>query len=235
MIDKKTFTEEEIMTLGDRIKKRRSQLGLTQGELASMVAKRVPSMKFSRVSLSNIELGIQNSVKDVVLLALVDFLKCNANWLVLGTGPIEFVPGEGFTNNQEPVGVTVCPFLTWEQANQYAETGRLPSDDFEHIACPSKCGKSTFIVKVRGDSMTPRFEEGDLIFVDPDSIEPTHGKLVIAKFEGVSDITFRQLQSIDGNLFLTALNASYPPGIKYVNASQNCRIIGTVVAHVKPI
>ncbi|USH03673.1 helix-turn-helix domain-containing protein [Grimontia kaedaensis] len=223
------------MTLGDRIKERRNQLGLTQEELASMVSKRVPSMKFSRVSLSNVELGIQNSVKDVVLLALVDFLKCNANWLVLGKGPIEFVAGDGFTNSQETDGITVCPLLTWEQANNFADTGRVSSDDFEYIACPSVCGKSTFVTKVRGDSMTPRFEEGDLIFVDPDSLEPLHGKLVVAKFDSASDITFKQVQSIDGSLFLTALNPSYPPELKYVNASQHCKIIGSVVAHVKPL
>ncbi|MFL7024291.1 S24 family peptidase [Enterovibrio norvegicus] len=223
------------MTIGDRIKQRRQELGFTQEMLAQKVAKRIPEMKFSRVSLSNVELGIQNSVKDKVLLVLMDLLQCNAEWLVLGKGSMESDDDSNSQFGKRPVLTSKCPVLTWNYIKEYSIENAELEGDLDYYACPVDCGPRTFVLNVHGDSMMPRFLENDLIFVDPDLVKKEHGKFVIAQLDSFNDVTFKQLQLLDGKHFLTALNPSYPADLKYINAENNCKILGTVVAHVKPI
>ncbi|HIF9483154.1 S24 family peptidase [Photobacterium damselae] len=225
------------MTLGDRIKERRQTLELTQEELAQKVAKVVTDMKFSRVSLSNIELGVQNSVKDKVLLALSDFLKCTPEWLVYGTSPINNDQKNDSIANVdiESTLTQQCPLISWVQAGVFTEIGEYPESDYQYYPSPVKCGSRTFILRVHGDSMMDRFHEGDLIYVDPDQIEPIHGKFVIAQLEDSAEATFKQLQIVDGQKLLKALNPNYPADMKYIKINSDCRLIGTVIAHVKPI
>lgn len=83
--------------------------------------------------------------------------------------------------------------------------------------------------------MLPRFEQDDLIFVDPTKLDPTSGKFVVAMLEGSSEATFKQYQELDGKRMLKALNPDYPPEMRYVKMNGNCRIVGTVVSHVKPV
>ncbi|PSU95705.1 LexA family protein [Photobacterium kishitanii] len=225
------------MTLGDRIKERRTALDLTQEELAQKIAKVVTDMKFSRVSLSNIELGVQNSVKDKVLLALSRFLECTPEWLVYGLGPISYNVDKPAKSNESigPIINKQCPLISWGQAGVFTTISEYPESDYKYYPCPVKCGDRTFILSVHGDSMMDRFHEGDLIYVDPDQVEPIHGKFVIAQMEDSSEATFKQLQLIDNKKVLKALNPNYPPDMKYIKINGSCRLVGTVVAHVKPI
>ncbi|WP_407330587.1 S24 family peptidase [Enterovibrio sp. 27052020O] len=224
------------MTIGERIKIRRQELGFTQEELAKAIGKHVTDSRFNRVTLSNIELGVQNSVKDKVLLALTKTLKCNPEWLVFGKEPKEAQQGHAVTNvSPGPPVEQKCPLISWVQAGAFSAISEYPHDDYEYYPCPVRCGPRTFILSVRGDSMTDRFQEGDLIYVDPDQIEPLHGKFVIAQLEDSAEATFKQLQILDGKKLLKALNPNFPPELKYIKINGNCRLVGTVVAHVKPI
>ncbi|KKA43459.1 MULTISPECIES: S24 family peptidase [Salinivibrio] len=223
-----------MLDFGGRLKKRRDELGLTQDDVAAGVTKLVPEITFNRVTVSNIENGTQKSVKDRILLALVKVLKCSPDWLVYGEGSQEQSPAQG-NIAKGPIVEQKCPLISWVQAGAFTTIQEFSEQDYTYYPCPARCGPRTYILEVRGDSMSPRFEEGDLIYVDPDIVEPNHGKFVIAQLEESPEATFKQLQILDGRKLLKALNPDYPPELRYIQINGNCRLVGTVVAHVRPV
>lgn len=68
---------------------------------------------------------------------------------------------------------------------------------------------ATFFLRVSGDSMVNAgIFDGDLLIVDR-SVEPTHGKVVIAAING--ELTVKRLQKTPQGIFLVAENKAYTP------------------------
>ncbi|MCG6364527.1 LexA family protein, partial [Vibrio fluvialis] len=90
-----------------------------------------------------------------------------------------------------------------------------------------RVGKKSFWLRVEGDSMVSNsgisFPDGTLILADPD-IDPINKNLVVAKLQGVPDVTFKQLIVDAGKKFLKPLNPYYP----VIEISDNCKIVGVV-------
>lgn len=223
-------------TIAERLAYSRKQRNMTQKHLADAIG-------VTRVSISNIELGISSGVRAKTLFDIARVLKKNPEWLLDGKEPEDadvvksIAEPAPFYPNVEP-GPAIeqkCPLISWVQAGAFTAIQEFPEQEYTYYPCPSRCGPRTYILEVRGDSMLPRFEEGDLIYVDPDIVEPAHGKFVIAQMEDSPEATFKQLQVIDNKKLLKALNPSYPPELRYIQINGNCRLIGTVVAHVRPV
>jgi DNA polymerase V len=86
---------------------------------------------------------------------------------------------------------------------------------------------STFLVRASGDSMIgASIQSGDLLIIDK-SIEPTHGKIVIAALNG--ELTVKRLSKINGKVCLVAENPHYPP-IDITEEEE--MVIWGVVTHV---
>lgn len=221
-----------MTTLAERLISRRKELSLTQEELAK------PS-NMTRVTISNIEIGNSTNIRAESLFALAKALNCSPEWLLFGTG--------AKTNSNEnqhlqsnvtsgPKIERTCPLINWLQATTWGHTNEHPPlNDVEYFPCPIICGPKTFILTVRGDSMLNKFEDGDLIYVDPDNIDMVSGNYVIAALDNLSEAIFKRLVIEDGKKYLQALNPSYPPEMKFIPINDNCRLIGTVVSHVKPL
>lgn len=65
---------------------------------------------------------------------------------------------------------------------------------------------ATFFMRVEGDSLKPSgIRHGDILIVDR-SINPTHGKIVVAVVSG--ELVIRRVESRDGKLVLTSDDAS---------------------------
>lgn len=227
-----------LSDLGDRLKKRRMSLGMTQDALVDKVRAIDHTFNFNRISVSQIENGTQSSMKDKMLLATAKALKCRPEWLVYGEEPVsdEQKPVVVPNIKQGPPVERSCPVISWVQAGAFTEVMEpITSDEYEYFPCPTRCGPNTFILRVVGNSMNPKFEEDDLIYIDPDQREVVNNKFVIAQLEDYPEATFKQLQLIENKKFLVALNPSYPPELKFIQVNGNCSIVGTVVAHVKPL
>lgn len=69
------------------------------------------------------------------------------------------------------------------------------------------CGQDPFVLKVLGDSMIPEFNEGHIIFIEPDGAVK-NGSYVFAVYE--DEYIFRQLLIENEEYFLKPLNNAYP-------------------------
>jgi len=127
-----------------------------------------------------------------------------------------------------PVVRSLHPLISWVQAGEWTEIseGYVPQYESELLPCPVRCSEETFVLRVHGVSMEPRFHEGDLIFVDPDAT-PVHGKYVVVQLDESNEATFKQLIVEENRQYLKALNPDWPTRIIEVNAAAT--ICGVVV------
>ncbi|SDP70214.1 Peptidase S24-like [Desulforhopalus singaporensis] len=102
------------------------------------------------------------------------------------------------------------PVISWVQAGSWQEVQDpfQPGDSDEWIITVETNHPHAFALKIRGDSMTPEFSEGDIVTVDP-GVEAINGKYVIVK-NGSEEATFKQLIIDGGNVYLKPLNERYP-------------------------
>ncbi len=120
------------------------------------------------------------------------------------------------------------PLISWGQAGAWAEISPsyVPGYDAQLLPCPIHCSHRTFVLKVCGISMEPRFYEGDLIYVDPE-VEPENGKYVVALLDDASEAIFKQLVVEQGRRYLRALNPNWPEAITEIDVTGT--ICGVVV------
>lgn len=120
------------------------------------------------------------------------------------------------------------PLISWVQAGEWSEIseGYVPQYESELLPCPVRCSEETFVLRVHGVSMEPKFHEGDLIFVDPDAT-PVHGKYVVVQLDESNEATFKQLIVEEDRQYLKALNPDWPNRIIEINAAAT--ICGVVV------
>ncbi|GJM05031.1 MAG: Cro/Cl family transcriptional regulator [marine bacterium B5-7] len=124
------------------------------------------------------------------------------------------------------------PLISYVQAGNWSETIEfMPDDAIEWLPCPVCHSNRTFALRVRGESMynphkKPSFEEGDLIFVDPEK-QAVNGSFVVVRLEDENEATFKKLV-IDGDKqYLSALNPAWPHPIIPINS--NAKICGVVI------
>ena len=121
----------------------------------------------------------------------------------------------------------LVPIVSLVQAGGFSETvdPYPPGDGSGSLWCPENCGPGTYALKVQGDSMEPRYHDGDVIFVDPD-VHAVNGSDVIVRLENEKEATFKQL-AIDGSRrYLKPLNIRYP----VIEITTEAKIVGVVIA-----
>lgn len=198
------------MNIGERIKKKRNKLNLTQAELAEMVG-------IAQQSLQSIESGKIEKPRKINELA--DSLKTTPEFLQFGVGEMDNATVIASAGNY-------LPLVNLVQAGEWSEIQEQTSEYSTLYPCPVKCSKSSFVVRVEGESMMRAFYPGDLLYVDPES-QPINGSFVIARLDDENQATFKQLV-IDGNKkYLKALNPDWPT--KFIEINGNCTIVGKVV------
>ncbi len=132
------------------------------------------------------------------------------------TGP--FPPGAGH------------PVISWVQAGTWTEERELPASA-ERLQCPLPCGPDTFVLRVAGESMAPRFPDGEYIFVDPD-VPAENGSFVVVRRANDGAATFKQLVVEDGRRYLKAANPNWPEPIVEIEAGA--AVCGVVVFRGHP-
>ncbi len=110
--------------------------------------------------------------------------------------PAEPVQAEdaGADAKSKKTSISLHPLISWVQAGHWQELDW--NFAVEHAGevwpCPVGCSDETFVLRVKGQSMEPRFNEGDLIFVDPHA-EPGHKTFIVVRSNDSMEATFKQL------------------------------------------
>ena len=91
-----------------------------------------------------------------------------------------------------------------------------------------RSSEKTFALRVPDDSMEPEFHEGEIIIVDP-TLTGKHNLFLIARMEGDSLATFKQLIIVGNRTYLKPLNSRYP----LIEVQGDLRICGVVVGKYK--
>ncbi|WP_368485288.1 LexA family protein [Pseudoalteromonas sp. SD03] len=200
------------MSIAERVKIRRKELGLTQYQLADLVG-------IAQTAIQRLEKGDTKNPRDIEALATA--LQCTPEFLRFGIGESEnsnVAPG--------PTLKAAVPLISWVQAGAWSEINEIREFDADRYLCPVKCSDKTFALKVQGVSMEPKFYDGDLIFVDPEA-DCIHGSYVVARLDDNNEATFKQLIIESGQKFLKAANPNWPEQLIPING--NCTLVGKVV------
>ncbi|MNF62607.1 putative HTH-type transcriptional regulator [compost metagenome] len=181
------------MNIHSRIKSQRLVHGLTQESLAKKLG-------INRVSISQWERG-DTSPKGNNLVRLAEILGVKPEWLLFGGGEAEgvVVSDKAAFSNVEPAVIPQgrrVPILSYVQAGQWREMCEQATafdGNVEYVSAGVDIGPCGFGLWVRGDSMTPIFNEGDLVIIDPDEA-PRPGDYVVAT-NGSDEATFKKYRA----------------------------------------
>lgn len=207
---------------------------MTQVELAKAV-------NTSQGSISDLESGRNKTSTNILQLAQA--LEVDANWLATGQGEMNIAPTigdlqskiyemEGKVNGLEVAKpIKLLPIVNEVQAGQFTEIGDNVFDEWE----PAHHKDGTYWLRVKGDSMTPDFVQGDLILVGCERVAST-GNYVVALVEGDPKATFKKYRECfeNGERYheLVALNEFYPTIDSRVKPFQ---IIGVVLEYKRAL
>ena len=124
--------------------------------------------------------------------------------------------------------VTLCPIIDWSQVPTDERIGLHQQDKrFSGLLpCPVPCSQGTYVLRVKGASMEPKFANGDLIFVDPE-VAADSGKYVVVHLAGSDEADFKQLIIEGGRQYLKALSPDWPDRITEMDEAT--RVCGVVV------
>ena len=138
--------------------------------------------------------------------------------------------GDALAENLQPGKIPRrVPLLSLAQAGRFAESvyPDHPGDITDWIECPKKRhGRRTVALKVSGESMEPEYQNGDIIYVDPD-VAAAHGKDVVVRLGDRNEVTFKRLVVESERRYLKPLNPNWPD--KFINIPADARIVGVVV------
>jgi SOS-response transcriptional repressor LexA len=114
------------------------------------------------------------------------------------------------STNANTVNLRNLPVLSWAQAGQATDYGEIPSE-WEEVVPSDVSDERAFGVRLRGDSMEPRFSDGDIAVLLPNSA-PTNGDIVVANLKNEGVLCKIMHVQLDKNLIkLSSYNPAYPP------------------------
>jgi SOS-response transcriptional repressor LexA len=99
------------------------------------------------------------------------------------------------------------PAVGWAHAGEAESYEEMPFSWRNQI--PTDCPDAkAFAVYLEGDSMEPKFSDGDILIVQP-TAEPHSGCFVVARFAD-DGVIFRRFEMIGKTIRLVPLNSRYP-------------------------
>ena len=107
-------------------------------------------------------------------------------------------------------GVRNLPLLSWTQAQAARELGGA-FGKWDEVVPSDVIDSSAFAVRLRGDSMEPRFFDGDVAILLPEATA-INGDVVIANLRDEGLVCkIMQIQFDRNMIMLSSYNVAYPP------------------------
>ena len=204
-------------TIGERIKTARVNRDMTQEELGKKIG-------VQRAAINKYETGVVVNLKRSTIEALAQALDVDPIWLMGLNESGDPTPSNLFTPTFKTIpiiGTIACgtPILAEENIQGEAHVSQHISADFA-LWC-------------KGDSMSPRFENGDLVFIRQ---QPSVDNGQIAAVLIDDEATLKHVYVSRGTLTLVADNPAYEP-LVYTDPCvlQTIRIIGLVTGYQRAV
>ncbi|PWD85831.1 LexA family protein [Ignatzschineria cameli] len=214
--------------LKERLKEARKRMGISREKLAELAGVSTSTITF-------LENGRNDGSKFLVEIARV--LGVTAEWLMYGIDSntpttAEVRPMPNTTPTTQTNEGSFVPVISWVTAGNFHSVETLPADELiKWVPCPVAHSENTFALRVVGVSMEnpngkPSFEDGDIIYVDPDRV-PENKSLVVVTLEGSSSATFKQLVIETDGMYIQPLNPNWHE--KVIKINGNAVINGVVI------
>lgn len=192
-------------TFGERVRRLREALNLNQRELAASV----PGM--SESAISQLENGVTKGVKPQNLIDLARALRTTPEELVEGNGTaaarVLFAREPGYGMKDVPiVGFAIA---TPHTDGFFDDMGFPPGSGEGYVQWPTR-DPNAYALRVRGDSMEPRFRPGELIIVEPGAAVIPGNDVLVRTKDGrkmVKRLLFRR----GGDVTLGSINDAHKP------------------------
>lgn len=202
----KILSEKDLKGIGERIKHLRKILNLSQVDFAKLIF-------LSQSRLSEIEKG-KGSPSGPTIKAICEVFGVSENWLLTGEGEM-FVKKPRWLEEKEEmeaiakeIGATIVepvPVLGYIPAGFPEE---IPEDAIIEWVHLPELPKGCFVLKAKGDSMTPVIKEGDYLVIKP-TYEAFSGNIVICQNEW-GENTIKRLKRKGNKYYLVPENPEYP-------------------------
>lgn len=213
------------MTFGERVNKIRTEKGMTQDELAKSVGYK------TRSAIAKIESGERDAPQSVII-ALAK---------ALGVTPSYLMGWEDEPAPQKPNGrlldqnnIYMIPVFETVSAGigAYADD-HIISYTPVYLTSEREAAE-TLAITVKGDSMYPKIEEGDLVVVHKQDYFD-NGDIVVAVVVGEEEGFVKRAFQSSGKLSLESINPSYPPMTFTGSRVEDVKIIGVVNMVIKTV
>jgi SOS-response transcriptional repressor LexA len=160
------------------------------------------------------------------LISIAKALSISPEWLQTGLGTMNGKNLESLAKTN--MVKSNIPLISWVQAGSWESISDVFQSNGadEYYPCPEKHSNATFALRVVGESMSPDFIDGEVIFVDPE-VEPKNGSCVVVRQNGDSEATFKQLMFDGSDKYLKALNPNWPK--KIIEMLPDATICGVVI------
>lgn len=205
------------MGMAEIIKERRLAMGYTQEELAQKLG-------LQKSAIAKYENGRVENIKRSVIGEMAKVLECSPAYLM------------GWDNNIVPVSGGSKEKKTGVTINVLGRVAAgIPIEAVEDIIDTEEISESMattgefFGLQIHGDSMEPKFSEGDVVIVRKQN-DAENGEIVIATVNG-TDATCKRLRKYRDGIELVSNNPNYKP-MFFSNQEimeKPVRIIGRVV------
>ena len=181
------------MNFKTRLKQLRKEKNINQRELAKY-------LKVAPSTISMYENG-QREPNFEVLEVLADFFNVDMNYLLGKTDKTTKLIIDKPQGLKIPVLGTVAAGIPISAVEDIL--------DYEEVPQSWESQGEFFALKIKGDSMEPRMESGDVVIVKQQS-DANSGDTVIVLVNG-DDATCKRLQKTDNGIMLVSTNPKYPP------------------------
>lgn len=157
------------------------------------------------------------------LVAIARALKISVDTLIDGES-------EHCTPYKPKQGFKMCPLLSWVQAGCLTEIELSEISDDDWYPCPISISERGYCLRVHGESMEPKFVDGDIVFVDPDRCANNGSIVIVVECDGCDEAsaTMKKLVKDGRTAYLKPLNPDWP-GPKYIDFTENMRVVGVVI------
>lgn len=198
-------------TMGDRIKKKRESLGLSQGTLGKKLG------NVTHASISKWE-NNQSQPQATNLVQLSKIFNCSIEWLILGSGVDDF--------QDDNFHITKIHLI--DDANILNATFSKNKDYF--LTERTDISTKSFACVVKDNSMMPIFLVNDVVIIDPNK-QPETDCFVLAKIANtilIRKFITDEMTNDTQHFSVVPINQDYTV---FSTTNKEIKVLGTVVEH----